>query len=106
MLHKQGVDEAIERQRQVNYERRNRNKSNIETHKQQIMLTNITSRDTLKELIKRGIQEKFKNAYLDQQLKNHGAGSLYTVRKQAQKKMQFDRDVYNVSVAKAHHARA
>lgn len=106
MLHKQGVDEAVERQREINNQRRLRNKSLIETHKQHIMLTNITSRDNLKELIKKGMQEKFKNAYVDQQLKNHGAGRHYTVRKEAQKKMRFDREVYNVSVAKAHQARA
>lgn len=70
------------------------------------MLTNATSRDKLKELIKKGMQDKFKNAYLDQQLKNHGAGSLYSVRKQAQKKMQYEREIYNVSVAKAHHMHA
>jgi len=48
------------------------------------MLTNITSREALKEIIKKGMQEKFKAAYLDQQFKNQGAGSLYSIRKQAE----------------------
>lgn len=52
------------------------------------------------------MQEKFKNAYVDQQMKNHGAGRNYSVRKEAEKKTRFDREVYNATVAKAHQARA
>lgn len=48
------------------------------------MHTNITSREALKEIIKKGMQDKFKAAYLDQQFKNQGAGSLYSIRKQAE----------------------
>jgi hypothetical protein len=86
--------------------RRNESIKKKEDHIRKIQIANIESRANLKEMIKQGIMKKFQAVFVEQQLKNAEASNNYNVRKEAQRKMQFDRDEYNISVAKAHVQRA
>jgi hypothetical protein len=82
-------------QLEMNTMRRNQNRERINKHRNDVIAANVMSRDNLKEQIKNGITMKFKNSYMDQQVKNYKAGHLYTQRKNAQNKARFDKDMYN-----------
>lgn len=98
-----GRDEHVERMKAINQQRRETNKANIERHKQQIMLGHINSRERMNEMLRQGIARKNDEIKLHQEMRNKEAAVIYTERKQVQQKLQLDREIYHVAVAKAHH---
>lgn len=66
MINSNEREEQIQRQRLINLERREKIKMHIQHHAQKIQLSNMNSREQLKEMIKKGIEDKFRGAYIEQ----------------------------------------
>jgi hypothetical protein len=95
-----------EEQRRMNYERRNENRQNINSHMNKVMLDNATTRQQLKEQTLK-IREDIARAREDNQnMKNFNNTMNYTKAKEAKHLEQRRKAEYDQVVTESHNVRA